>query len=172
VKPLFRSWQSPTCPVNFTRRVITKTTRFQGATYERVSKTLDNEINNINNDKNNKHSLRSNTKVYGGKTHYTDSQNSETTAPSGRELYHFQFYLQAASPEVFGYTLVPESLSHTHSATRVVSYFEVFLLKFCIYFNSPLHDSFPGLSSFFNCFLHPPLTFLLFGPISKVVPVF
>jgi hypothetical protein len=29
--------------------------------------SLDNEINN------NKHSLRSNTKDYGGKTHYTDS---------------------------------------------------------------------------------------------------
>jgi hypothetical protein len=42
---------------------------------------VDNEINN-----NNKHSLRSNTKGYGGKTHWTDSQNSDTTAPSGREL--------------------------------------------------------------------------------------
>jgi hypothetical protein len=60
-----------------------------------------NEINN-----NNKHSLRSNTKGYGGKTHYTDSQNSDTTAPSGRELYYLQFSLQAASPETFGYTLV------------------------------------------------------------------
>jgi len=37
---------------------------------------------------NNKYSLRSNTKGYGGKTHYTDSQNSDTTAPSCRELYH------------------------------------------------------------------------------------
>jgi hypothetical protein len=36
----------------------------------------------------------------------TDSQNSNTTAPSGRELYHLQFSLQAASPETFGYTLV------------------------------------------------------------------
>jgi hypothetical protein len=55
---------------------------------------------------NNKHSLRSNTKGYGGKTHYTDSQNSDATAPSGRELYNLQFSLQAASPETFGYTLV------------------------------------------------------------------
>jgi hypothetical protein len=47
---------------------------------------VDNEIDNINN--NNKHSLTSNTKGYGGKTHYTDSLNSDTTAPSGRELYH------------------------------------------------------------------------------------
>jgi hypothetical protein len=28
------------------------------------------------------------------------------TAPSGRELYHLQFLLQAASPETFGYTIV------------------------------------------------------------------
>jgi hypothetical protein len=62
---------------------------------------VDNEINN-----NNKHSLRGNTKGYGGKTHYTDSQNSDTIAPSDRELYHLQFSLQAASPETFGYTLV------------------------------------------------------------------
>jgi hypothetical protein len=64
------------------------------------------------NTNNNKHSLRSSTKGYGGKTHYTNSQNSDTTAPSGRELYHLQFSLQAASPETFGYTLVngPESL--------------------------------------------------------------
>jgi hypothetical protein len=39
-----------------------------------------NEINK------NKHALRSNTKGYGGKPHYTDSQNSDTTAPSGRDL--------------------------------------------------------------------------------------
>jgi hypothetical protein len=55
---------------------------------------------------NNKHSLRSNTKGYGGKTHYTDSQNSDTTTPSGRDLYDLQFSLQAASSETFGYTLV------------------------------------------------------------------
>jgi len=34
------------------------------------------------------------------------SQNSDTTAPSGRELYHLQLLLQAASPETFGHTLV------------------------------------------------------------------
>jgi hypothetical protein len=49
--------------------------------YAKVSGLSHNEINN-----NNKHSLRSNTKGYGGKTHYTDSQNSDTTASSGREL--------------------------------------------------------------------------------------
>jgi hypothetical protein len=58
----------------------------------------------------NKHWLRSNTKGYGGKTHYTDSQNSVTTARIGRELYHLQFSLQAASPETFGYTLVPSAV--------------------------------------------------------------
>jgi hypothetical protein len=51
---------------------------------------VDNDTHN-NNNNNNKHSLRSNTKGYGGKTHYTDSQNSDTTAPSGNELYHLQF---------------------------------------------------------------------------------
>jgi hypothetical protein len=50
--------------------------------YPKVSGLSHNEINN------NKHSLRRNTKGYGGKTHYADSQNSDTTAPSGRELYH------------------------------------------------------------------------------------
>jgi len=61
---------------------------------------VDNEINK------DKHSLRSNTKGYGDKTHRADSQNSDTTASSGRELYYLQFSLQAASPETFGYTLV------------------------------------------------------------------
>jgi hypothetical protein len=55
---------------------------------------------------NNRNSLRSNAKDHGGKIHYTDSQNSDTTAPNGRELYHLQFSLQAASPENFGYTLL------------------------------------------------------------------
>jgi hypothetical protein len=49
--------------------------------YPKVSGLVDRELNN-------KHSLRSNTKDYGGKTHYTDSQNSDTSASSGRELYH------------------------------------------------------------------------------------
>jgi hypothetical protein len=55
---------------------------------------VDNEIYAYNK----KHSLRRNAKGYGGKTHYTDSQNIDTTAPSGGELYHLQFSLQAASP--------------------------------------------------------------------------
>jgi hypothetical protein len=67
--------------------------------YPKVSGLSHNEINN-------KHSLRSNTNVYGGKIHWTDSQNSDTTAPSGRELYYLQFSLQVASPETFGYTLL------------------------------------------------------------------
>jgi hypothetical protein len=55
---------------------------------------VDNEINN-----NNKHSFRSNTKGYSGKTHYTDSQNSDATALSGREMYHLQFSLEVTNPE-------------------------------------------------------------------------
>jgi hypothetical protein len=50
--------------------------------------------------------LRSNTRGYGGKTHHTDSKSSDTTAPSGRELYHMQFSLQAASPETFEYVFL------------------------------------------------------------------
>jgi hypothetical protein len=61
---------------------------------------------------NNKHSLRSNTKGYGGKTHYTDSQNSDTTAPSGIEVYHLQLPLQVTSPETFKYTLI--LFTHKH----------------------------------------------------------
>jgi hypothetical protein len=33
-------------------------------------------------------------------------KNSDTTASNGRDLYHLQFSLKAASPETFGYTLV------------------------------------------------------------------
>jgi hypothetical protein len=70
--------------------------------YPKFPNGVDNEIYAYNN----KHSLRSNTKGYGSKTHQTDSQNSNTTAPSRRELYHLQFLLQVASLETFGYTLV------------------------------------------------------------------
>jgi len=38
-------------------------------------------------------------KGYGCKIHYADSQNSDKTAPNGRELYHLQFSLQSVSPE-------------------------------------------------------------------------
>jgi hypothetical protein len=58
--------------------------------------------------------LRSNIKGYGDKAHYTDSQNSDRTAPSGDELYHLQFSLQVASPETFGYTLVYWISVHIH----------------------------------------------------------
>jgi len=50
--------------------------------------------------------LLSPSKGYGGKTDETDSQNSDTTASSGRELYQLQFSLQASSSETFGYTLL------------------------------------------------------------------
>jgi hypothetical protein len=62
---------------------------------------VDNEINN-----NNKHSLRSNTKGYGHKIHWTDSQNNDTTASSGWELYNLLFSLQAVSLDIFGHTLI------------------------------------------------------------------
>jgi hypothetical protein len=68
---------------------------------------VDNEIYAYNN----KHSLRSNTKGYGGKTHSTDSPNSDTSARSGRGLYHLEFSLQVASPETFRYNLVYSYLS-------------------------------------------------------------
>jgi hypothetical protein len=58
--------------------------------------------------------LLSPSKGYGGKTRYTDSLNSDTTAPGVTELYHFQFSLQEASLETFGYAL---SLSHSHTHT-------------------------------------------------------
>jgi hypothetical protein len=70
--------------------------------YPKVSGLSHNEIYAYNN----KHSFRSNTKGYGGRTHQNDTQNSDTTAHSGRELYHLQFSLRAAGPETFGYTLV------------------------------------------------------------------
>jgi hypothetical protein len=77
---------------------------------------IDNEIYAYNN----KHLLRSNTKGYGGKTHYTYSQNSDTTAYSGRKLYHLQFSLQVASPESYGYTLV-------HTPYRAIKIFRTSL---------------------------------------------
>jgi hypothetical protein len=80
-------------------------------TYQGVSKSFRTESIT---EKNNKHSLRSNTKGYGGKTHKTDSLNSGTTAPRGRELYHLQFWLQAASPETFGYNLVCTLLTNEY----------------------------------------------------------
>jgi len=39
-----------------------------------------------------------------------DSRNSDTTASSGRELYHLQLSLQAPSPETSEYTLVHKNL--------------------------------------------------------------
>jgi len=50
--------------------------------------------------------MRSNTKDHSSKTHLTDSQNNNITAPSGKELYHLQFLLWVASLETLGYALV------------------------------------------------------------------
>jgi len=41
------------------------------------------------------------------------TQNSNTTAPSGRALHHLQFSLQEASPGTFGYTLIATYLQLT-----------------------------------------------------------
>jgi hypothetical protein len=45
-------------------------------------------------------------------------QNSDTTAPSGTELYHLQFSLQAASPETFEYTLVYQPLEKMNECIK------------------------------------------------------
>jgi hypothetical protein len=68
------------------------------------------------------YSLRSNTKGYGGKAHWTDSQNSDITTLSGRELYHLQFSLQAASPETFGYTLVSSLNQQSLRVTQLLRF--------------------------------------------------
>jgi hypothetical protein len=80
---------------------------------QKIPDWVDNEMNN-----NNKHWLRSITKGYGGKTHYTDSQNSDTTASSHRELYHLQFSLQEVSPEIFGYIPV-HGFTAQKTSTRI-----------------------------------------------------
>jgi hypothetical protein len=51
------------------------------------------------------------------KPHWTDSQNRAKIAPSGRELYHLQFSLQAESPETFGYTLIKQNNAFTLKAS-------------------------------------------------------
>jgi hypothetical protein len=57
---------------------------------------------------------------YGGKTHYIDSKNTDITAPSGTQLYHLQFTLQAANPKTFGYTLVQHNMQLTWMNIRSV----------------------------------------------------
>jgi hypothetical protein len=107
-KPYHLSYTSPfTAIENKRRSVYNKEKEKYTRVYPKVSGLSHNEIYAYNN----KHSLRTNTKAYGGKTHYTASQNSDTTAPSGRELHHLQFSLQAASPETFGYILIYYILS-------------------------------------------------------------
>jgi hypothetical protein len=84
-------------------------------TIQKFPDWVDDETNN------NKHSLRSNTKGYGGNTHYTESQNSDATASSGGKLYHLQFRLQAASPETFGYTVIHVALWAENKRTELWS---------------------------------------------------
>jgi hypothetical protein len=81
---------------------------------------------------NNKHSLRSNTRGYSGNTRWTDPQNSDTTALSGRELYHLQFSLQVASPETFGYTLVTRVSSASYGIKKCRVSLVASFLPFCL----------------------------------------
>jgi hypothetical protein len=39
---------------------------------------------------------------YEGKTHKTDSEDSDTTVPSDRKLYYLPFSVLASSPGIFG----------------------------------------------------------------------
>jgi len=66
--------------------------------------------------------LRNNTKSYGSKPHKTDPQCSDATVPNGRELYHLEFSLQAASPETFGYTLLlrNHNVQQSHSMWQMI----------------------------------------------------
>jgi hypothetical protein len=95
---------------------------------------VDNEIYTYNN----KHMLRSNTKGYDGKTHWTGSQNSNTTAPSDREQYHLQFLLQVASLETFGYTLICYSVL---SVTQVKLFSEDVYIFFYSFFKQTIQEN-------------------------------
>jgi hypothetical protein len=94
--------QANVTPVTWRNTTATFLYDAVGECIQKFPDWVDNEIYAYND----KLSLRSNIKGYDGQTHLIDSQNSDTTAPSGRELYHLQFSLHAASPETFGYTLV------------------------------------------------------------------
>jgi hypothetical protein len=113
-----------------------------------------NEINN------NKHSLRSNTKAYGGKTHKTDSRNNDTTASSGKELYHLQFSLQTASPETFGYTFVclPENVMLHNDIQRVpllqLANFLDFSCTRYVVFNNTFNTIFAAPNSHYGSHVH------------------
>jgi hypothetical protein len=54
---------------------------------------------------NNKHPLRSNAEGYGGTTCWTDSEYSDTTAPSG-SLYYLPFLVLVVTLGTFGYVCV------------------------------------------------------------------
>jgi hypothetical protein len=58
--------------------------------------------------------------------------------PSGRELYHLQFSLQAASQETFGYTLGLLRLYHDVCAPN---YVDVFLISLFILFLNTAYNS-------------------------------
>jgi hypothetical protein len=64
------------------------------------------------------YSLRSNKKGYGDKTHYTDSENSDTTAPNGREMY----LCSSRSRRPVRELLDTHSYTHTHTHTHAYIY--------------------------------------------------
>jgi hypothetical protein len=119
--------------------------RWYTRVYPKVTGLSHKEIND-----NDKHSFRSKIKGYDDKTHYTDSQNSDTTASSGRELYHLQFRLQATSPETFGYTIVE---SKTAGVSQTVLWLGYWLED---------RGSIPGRDRDF--FYSPPRPDWLWGP--------
>jgi hypothetical protein len=61
------------------------------------------------------------------------THNSDTTAPSGRELYHLQFSLQAANPETFGYTVIEFAVFWIVMPCSVVVGYQRFGGQCCIY---------------------------------------
>jgi hypothetical protein len=89
--------------VQITSRKGGKPTLCYTRVHPNVSELSHNEINN-----NNKHSLRSNTKGYGGKIHWTDSQDSDITAES---CIICSSRSRRPVRELFGYTLVYTEMS-------------------------------------------------------------
>jgi hypothetical protein len=55
---------------------------------------------------NNKHLLGSIAEGYGYKTHWADSEDSDTAASTGKKLYYLQLSVLVASARTFGYSSV------------------------------------------------------------------
>jgi hypothetical protein len=84
--------------------VLHKVIRYEGVTKSIRSESIKKQTTTINTvEKQYKELCRQN------------SQSSDTTASSGREVYHLQFSLQAANPETFGYTVISIYLIRQHT---------------------------------------------------------